>query len=506
MIFYRPEDSNFSGEDVVAPALRTLVDIDGASGALVTDITFQGIQFHDTVYTNAMTPKGTIDVNFAQGIVIEASKLMNTGDAIVFQNTTNSQVIGNELMTFSKRGIALLEGSDNNLVAGNWAHDGAVLINRMDSSGIVIKTSTGNVLANNLIENMPGPGMSIFGPNNIIEYNEIRNVNLEKADSGAIYLIGRPNSGNIIRYNVIDDPGGLNTDSSGNFIIDPPMIWGIYLDEHVHSTKVYGNLVTESGRGGVIVHLGGNNVIGNNIFLNGDERQISLVTFANGNVVEQNIFYFENTNTKLMTVLGGNQQFDSNLYWNPNGTQVFSLSNATPKGSFADWQASGQDTNSLIADPLFADLAAGNYSLSPDSPVFGLGFVDISDELDAAGLDGYDGSTFGDGGVNEAPVAQDDVAAAVQGVPLTLTAADLLANDSDADGDNLTITGVSDGAHGTVVDNGDGSVTYMPNPDFFGIDSFDYIISDGRGGTDTASVSIVVEPVNDAPSDCAGLK
>lgn len=91
-------------------------------------------------------------------------------------------------------------------------------------------------------------------------------------------------------------------------------------------------------------------------------------------------------------------------------------------------------------------------------------------------------------------------------MPLTLTAADLLANDSDADGDNLTITGVSDGAHGTVVDNGDGSVTYMPNPDFFGIDSFDYIISDGRGGTDTASVSIVVEPVNDAPSYCAGLK
>mgnify|MGYP003311649521 CR=1 FL=1 len=49
------------------------------------------------------------------------------------------------------------------------------------------------------------------------------------------------------------------------------------------------------------------------------------------------------------------------------------------------------------------------------------------------------------------------------------------------------------------MDDGDGTYTYTPNADFNGSDTFTYIISDGNGGSDTAMVTVTVNPVNDAP-------
>ena len=98
--------------------------------------------------------------------------------------------------------------------------------------------------------------------------------------------------------------------------------------------------------------------------------------------------------------------------------------------------------------------------------------------------------------VNDAPVAADDSDTTNEDTAVII---DLLANDTDVDGDTLTITGVGTASNGTVVDNGDGTVTYTPDADFNGSDSFTYDISDGNGGTDTATVSVTVDPVNDAP-------
>jgi serine protease AprX len=68
----------------------------------------------------------------------------------------------------------------------------------------------------------------------------------------------------------------------------------------------------------------------------------------------------------------------------------------------------------------------------------------------------------------------------------------VLDNDSDPDGDSLTITGVTQGSNGAVVTNEQSYVTYMPKSDFYGSDSFTYSISDGNGGTDTATVAVTV--------------
>src|SRR5205807_1576670 len=98
---------------------------------------------------------------------------------------------------------------------------------------------------------------------------------------------------------------------------------------------------------------------------------------------------------------------------------------------------------------------------------------------------------------NDAPVARDDAAATDEDTAVTVN---VLANDTDVDGDALTVTGVTQGAHGAVVLNTDGTLTYAPGANFNGIDRFTYTVSDGHGGTATATVTVPVNPVNDPPT------
>jgi VCBS repeat-containing protein len=104
--------------------------------------------------------------------------------------------------------------------------------------------------------------------------------------------------------------------------------------------------------------------------------------------------------------------------------------------------------------------------------------------------------------VNDAPVAVGDSYVVNEDDVLTVDAAKgVLANDSDVDlGDQLTTSSpLVVPAHGLVVLNPDGSFRYAPFPNYNGPDSFQYVVSDGNGGTDIATVDIVINPVNDAP-------
>ena len=91
---------------------------------------------------------------------------------------------------------------------------------------------------------------------------------------------------------------------------------------------------------------------------------------------------------------------------------------------------------------------------------------------------------------NRPPVAVDDTATTD---PVTPVAVPVLANDSDPDGDPLTVTAVGRAGHGTVAVAGS-SVVYTPDPGFSGIDRFIYTVADGNGGTATATVTVTVRP------------
>ena len=104
--------------------------------------------------------------------------------------------------------------------------------------------------------------------------------------------------------------------------------------------------------------------------------------------------------------------------------------------------------------------------------------------------------------VNDDPVAADDSFATSEDNSLTISTSDLLANDSDVDGDTLTVslTPTSGPTNGTLSVNSVGSFSYTPDADFNGTDTFTYQISDGNGGIAEATVEITVNPVNDTPT------
>ena len=104
---------------------------------------------------------------------------------------------------------------------------------------------------------------------------------------------------------------------------------------------------------------------------------------------------------------------------------------------------------------------------------------------------------------NDPPAAIDDTANTDAETPVTVN---VLINDSDIDADSLTVDAVTQGVNGSVTNNGDGTVTYTPNPGFAsGTDSFTYSVSDGNGGTDTATVTVgVTDPANVPPVVEAG--
>ena len=96
---------------------------------------------------------------------------------------------------------------------------------------------------------------------------------------------------------------------------------------------------------------------------------------------------------------------------------------------------------------------------------------------------------------NAPPVAVDDTDQTTANHDITVL---VLANDSDPDGDPLTLVSVTDPAHGTatIVD---GSVVYTPDPDYVGQDTFTYLVRDPDGATDTATVTVIVTPDDDFP-------
>ncbi|WP_168210865.1 Ig-like domain-containing protein [Persicimonas caeni] len=119
------------------------------------------------------------------------------------------------------------------------------------------------------------------------------------------------------------------------------------------------------------------------------------------------------------------------------------------------------------------------------------------------GASHYDNGESGEGSafvyhsvrVNLKPNASDDTVSLDED---TSTSIDVLANDSDPDADSLSVTSVSTPSHGTATVSGS-QVVYTPDANYNGTDSFTYTVGDGNGETDSATVSLTITPVNDAP-------
>ena len=94
------------------------------------------------------------------------------------------------------------------------------------------------------------------------------------------------------------------------------------------------------------------------------------------------------------------------------------------------------------------------------------------------------------------PDANPDCATTPEETPVVI---DVLANDTDPNGDPLEVVGVPTAGHGTVAVNPEGTLTYAPDENYNGPDAITYTITDPDGNEATSTVDVTVTPVNDAP-------
>jgi VCBS repeat-containing protein len=167
-------------------------------------------------------------------------------------------------------------------------------------------------------------------------------------------------------------------------------------------------------------------------------------------------------------------------------------------GNFV-WTTSGTDSAKARSATLLLGGAANNTSID-------IRFVGPSTEDTEARIDAVRVTQ-----INTPPTATNDSVTTNEDTARTVN---VLANDTDRDGDTLQITSVGTPSHGTATINNNGTpsntaddyVDYNPAANYFGTDSFTYTISDGKGGTATGTVNVTVNSVNDNPtiSDITG--
>ena len=417
-VLWYPRDPQAVSQPAVLATMDRLITIKGAEGVHI-----HGFEFRDTAYSLGVglyaPDDAAIHLANSRKCVIENNRFYGIGGYAlkIVEQAAGNEFVGNEVDLAGQGGV-ILEAWDagqqpvDNLIAGNYFHRLGQVYKHV--AAVYCTTAHGTVITHNRIEDVPRYAISFkgYGPGagshrNIAEFNEINRTNLETNDTGAIECLGRDkeDSGNIIRYNRIENTIGLKVNEEG--VIETPfMTWSVYLDDYSSGVTILGNLLAGSEWGGVAIHGGRNNLIENNFMVDGRLRQLwiqPIDDYSEGNRIVRNIFLYHVPEADWITLGGGgeirtpaqiNREIDHNLLWNPQGAAFLeSVRKLTPLGNFRGWQKAGFDEHSVLADPGFENPAAGDYRLKPDSAARGLGIQDLPWEK--MGLRGYERSWKG---------------------------------------------------------------------------------------------------------------
>jgi len=268
LYFYPP--SPLAGKNVYAPVLRTIIAMNN-----VSHVTFRG-------FTIECCEGTAVYLRNCNECLIAGNTIRNVGDyngnGVTVEGGRSNGVVGNDIYEVGRDAISI-SGRDRitltsaeNYAENNYIHHTGVFYKQ--GVGISL-TGCGNRASHNLIHDCPRFGILFVGNNLVIEFNRIRHVNLETEDTGVIYTGGRDwisSRGTVVRYNFFSDSLGFGRNREGKWV-SPHFAWGIYLDDNAGGVDVIGNIVARCARACLHLHSARDNLIENNIFIEGGEYQ-----------------------------------------------------------------------------------------------------------------------------------------------------------------------------------------------------------------------------------------
>lgn len=336
---------------------------------------------------------GAIELEFADHCHIDGCSFHSLGlHAIRLKDGSKSiAIINNTIEDLGGGGISASGSSEkentaahtcNNTISNNLIH--GVGKRYFASCGILVRHSYANTISHNEINDLYYTGISVgwvwgytdnISNNNLIEYNHIYNLGQGKlSDMGGVYLLGKQ-QGTIVRNNLIHD---VVSHHYGG--------WGIYTDEGSSYILIENNICYNLFCNCYHQHYGCMNTARNNIFVESGNEPIKLSRneMHVGMIFEGNIIVSEGT--PIFRTGYENEDSGSIHTLVSHGNIIFDRKNPEPvfitigeeRFSLDDAQKLlGIDSDTVIADPIFADLDGHDFTLKPDSPALKLGFKPI---------------------------------------------------------------------------------------------------------------------------------
>jgi len=383
----------FKGQDpsrceVVAPAVRHLVRIEGAKGKPVTHLVFRGLTFRHAEWEIPEEGYHGHQADIVIGAAVEADYI----ESCVFENCLFEQVGAyalwlrkgarrNTIRACEFRDLGaggpmigdivdpVATGRKEDETSGNTIEDCRIHDNGRvfpSAVGLFVGFASGNLIKSNHVHHTTYTGISVgWGwadkPNgahhNVIEGNRVHDVMQIMGDGGCIYTLGRQ-PGTVIRNNVCHDTQGFNTYGAG-----------IYLDGNTAEVTVENNLVARTIGAAFVNNVGGRNVVRNNIFALPGTGVFHL-NRCKGNRIEGNVVFTRGETIFNESWTPENSTSRRNLYFIDSRVKdVF-----PGRKVFAQWLKTGQDEGAVLADPGFADPVNGDFSLRADTPATRIGF------------------------------------------------------------------------------------------------------------------------------------
>jgi len=386
----------------IFPVNERFITIEGVQDRPVEHICFENLSFQVSSYRTpvkgneasqaACGIEATIMVDFAKNIDFLNCEIAHTGvHGIWFRKACSySKVEHCHLYDLGSGAVKIGDMHDDaNLlthhitVHNNILHHGGYVF--PSGVGVIIFHGSDNEITHNEIADFRYSGVSAgwvwgYAPSpskrNKIEFNHIHHLGWgELCDMGGIYTLGA-SEGTTVNNNVIHH---IYSYRYGG--------WGLYTDEGSYKVQMENNLVYACKDAGFHQNMGKENLIRNNIFAINLRSQLQLTspeehlsfTFVNNIIYcdEGHLYQGGNWLKALVAV-------DNNCYWDTRTKTPEFYGNL----SFADWQKTGRDKNSIIADPLFVNPQQFDFHFKNTSVAKKIGFKPF--DYSKAGVYGSD--------------------------------------------------------------------------------------------------------------------